>query len=143
MHTSTVTVAVLDYDLHTASVLNMPDIEFQVARGTGPGGQHRNTTESCVTAIHKPTGLRVRVDLRSQYESKELALKILAAKVQEQSAGSLLEARNIDRAGQLGTGMRGDKIRTYRRRDNVVIDHRTRSRHDLAKWLAGDWGWAQ
>src|SRR5207244_794834 len=94
VHTSTVTVAVLDATIDRTAELDPDDIELRVSRGSGPGGQHRNKTESCVTAVHKPTGLQVRIDLRSQYESKAMALKVLAAKLAESAKSTQNHEQN-------------------------------------------------
>jgi len=139
MQTSTVTVAVLHPDAPTRFRLNESDVDIQTTRGSGPGGQHRNKTDSCVVATHKPTGLRVRVDMRSQHQSRSVALQILAAKLNEAEEGRAREARDAARRGQVGTGMRGDKIRTYRTQDDRVTDHRTNKTWSLKSWLRGQW----
>lgn len=139
VHTSTVTVALMDADSSNSFHLDLKEVEIQTARGGGPGGQHRNKIESCVTAIHKPTGLRVRVDLRSQHQSKAMALKILAARLQEQAETQAGQDKAALRKQQCGSGMRGDKIRTYRTQDDRVTDHRTNRTWSLKKWLRGDW----
>lgn len=119
--------------------LNEHEVETVPSRGSGPGGQHRNKTESCITATHKPTGIAVRIDMRSQSESKSLALKILAAKLAEIHLGAAQEERAALRRVQVGSGMRGDKIRTYREQDDRVTDHRTDRTWSLKKWSRGDW----
>ena len=136
VHTSTVTVAALA--IRTASVYMDPnDVEIQTTRGSGPGGQHRNTTDSCVLAIHRPTGLSVRIDGRSQIQNRKVALQILATKLEDRHSEQLQERTNRDRKDQVGSGQRGDKIRTYRVRDNIVIDHRTGQKCQLSRWLDG------
>lgn len=139
MHTSTVTVAVLDPLQRTRFTLDMREVEIKKSLGTGPGGQHRNKTESCVTATHRPTGLAVRVDMRSQHQSLSMALAILTAKLAEEEESASLDARNQARRTQTGSGMRGDKIRTYREQDDKVTDHRTGRVVSLDKWLRGQW----
>ena len=123
VHTSTVTVAILDQDSRPMPTIAAHEIREHVARGSGPGGQHRNKTDSCVTLTHIPTGISVRIDTRSQHESRRKALAILTQRVQEVGARQRDAARNTARRNQVGTGMRGDKIRTYRVRDGIVIDH--------------------
>lgn len=135
--TSTVTVAVFELRDELASRLNLRDVDIQTTRGSGPGGQHRNTTDSCVVATHKPTGLSVRIDGRSQIRNRKVALDLLAVRI---AASALLSAKlnqDANRKNQVGSGQRGDKIRTYRVRDNIATDHRTAQRWPLDKWLDG------
>lgn len=139
VHTSTVTVAVLDADAGIAHPIKESEIEFSYVRGTGPGGQHRNTTNSCVIAKHKSTGQQVRIDLRSQHQSKAMAIRVLAARVDAVKRGQILSERNDTRRGQVGSGMRGDKIRTYRTQDNVVTDTLTGRKRRLDLWMRGEW----
>lgn len=115
------------------------DVSFTYTRGSGPGGQHRNKTESCVTAVHRPSGLQARVDLRSQHQSKAMALRVLAARVKEAEVSRVGERQNQTRREQIGSGMRGDKIRTYRTQDNLVTDHRTGAKWKLDRWMKGEW----
>jgi len=139
VHTSTVTVAILDSD-ETNFSLDYRDVEITTARGSGPGGQNRNKTESCVIATHKPTGLQVRIDNeRSQHQNKATAYKILAAKLSEQELERSRKEKEKDRKDQVGSGMRGDKIRTYRTQEDQVKDHRTGNSWRLSDWLRGTW----
>jgi len=138
VHTSTVTVAVLDVTEAEASPIPARDVEFSTARGSGPGGQHRNKTETCVTAVHLPTGISVRIDGRSQWQNKKLALAVLAGRLSEIDRGRSSRAANDDRRRQIGSGERGDKVRTYRVRDDLVTDHRTGERWRLSAWQRGE-----
>ena len=138
VHTSTVTVAVLDEESHDYSV-DLNDIEYILTRGSGPGGQHRNKVESCVIAIHKPTGLSVKIDARNQHRNKKLATSILIERISERQSHNASIKRGIARAQQVGSGMRGDKRRTYRSQDDSVVDHITGKRWKLSKWLKGNW----
>lgn len=99
------------------------DLEWQTRRGSGPGGQHRNTTDSTVDLIHKPTGIKVTADSRSQHQNKITALEILCAKLLDKHKKEGILQRNKDRKQQIGCGMRGDKRRTIRVNDNQVVDH--------------------
>jgi peptide chain release factor 1 len=114
-------------------------VEIATSRGSGPGGQNRNKIESCVTATHVPTGLSVRIDMKSQHQSKAMALKVLAGRLYQLEREKADAARAAERAQQMGSGMRGDKIRTYRTQEDQVTDHRTEQKWNLTKWLRGDW----
>ena len=140
VHTSTITVAVLHLQDSLVS-LDMKDVEIETTRGTGPGGQHRNTTDSCVVARHRPTKIQVRVDMRSQHQSRRMALTILAAKIRELNTSAAVDEANKKRKDQIGSGQRGDKIRTYRTQDDQVKDHRTGKRMSLETWISGRWNW--
>ncbi len=139
VHTSTVTVAVLDQEPDKSFKLDEKDVEIKTSRGSGPGGQHRNKTDSCVTATHKPSGVSVRIDMKSQHQSKEMALKILASKISKSEAKAERNSREKIRKDQVGSGMRGDKIRTYRTQDDSIQDHVTGKTWKLKKWMRGDW----
>jgi peptide chain release factor 1 len=140
VQTSTVTVAVLDPDAVLGQALDLRDVEIVTARGSGPGGQNRNKTESCVVATHRPSGLQVRIDNeRSQHQNKAMAYKVLAARLYETERGRVSAARDDARKQQVGTGQRGDKVRTYRTQDDQVTDHRTGVKMRLSRWYNGDW----
>lgn len=137
VHTSTVTVAVLDVAQPCDYRLSDADIEVFVTKDTGPGGQHRNKTESCIVMRHRPTGLEAKSAGRNQHQNRRQARAVLEARVAAFLADKAQAKRNADRRGQVGTGMRGDKIRTYRVRDDVVIDHRTGTKMRLSALLTG------
>lgn len=140
VHTSTVTVAVLDPDAVMGSSLNYQDVEITTARGSGPGGQNRNKTESCVIATHRPSGLQVRIDNeRSQHQNKAMAFKVLAARLYDAERERLDAQRRKERQSQVGSGQRGDKVRTYRTQDDQITDHRTGVKMRLAPWYDGIW----
>lgn len=140
VQTSTVTVAVLNPDTVIGQALDPRDVEITTARGSGPGGQNRNKTESCVIAVHKPTGFQVRIDNeRSQHQNRAMAFKVLAARLYEAESERLYRERSNERKQQVGSGQRGDKVRTYRTQDDLVTDHRTGQKYNLSKWLKGDW----
>ena len=140
VHTSTVTVAIMDPDVIVGSALDVRDVEIMTTRGSGPGGQNRNKTDSCVIATHRPTGLAVRIDNeRSQHQNKAMAYKVLAARLYEAERDRVAAEREKDRRQQVGTGMRGDKVRTYRTQDDQVNDHRTGQRWRLQDWTRGIW----
>lgn len=140
VQTSTVTVAVLDPDAVAGQVLNPRDVDIVTTRGSGPGGQNRNKIESCVIATHRPTGLSVRIDNeRSQHQNKAMAYKVLAARLYDAERERAFAEREKERRQQVGTGMRGDKVRTYRQQDDQVNDHRTGQRWRLQDWVRGIW----
>ena len=125
IHTSTATVAVLpeaeDVDLE----LKPDDLRIEVSRAGGPGGQGVNTTDSAVQVLHIPTGTIVRCqDGRSQIKNKERALSILRARLLERKQREEAEKYSAQRRGQIGTGGREEKIRTYNFPQNRVTDHR-------------------
>lgn len=133
-------MAVLDPDAPVGAALDVRDVDITTSRGSGPGGQNRNKIESCVVAVHRPTGLQVRIDSeRSQHQNKATALKVLAARLYEAQRERSDTDRNADRRQQVGSGQRGDKVRTYRSQDDQVIDHRTGVKLRLSKWYNGDW----
>ena len=138
IHTSTVTVAVLDEN-KINSTINRYDISYTMKRGSGPGGQHRNKTDSCVVATHNPTGLSVKIDARDQHKNKALATRILIERILEQEQTKETNNRCKTRKYQIGSGMRGDKRRTYRTQNDLVIDHITGKKWRLSKWIKGNW----
>lgn len=137
MHTSTVTVAVIPEGKQVDQAIRQDDLEEFVQRGSGPGGQHRNKTESCVTLRHKPTGMEVRIDMRSQHRSRAVALEILTSRVLEARKIEAHRDLNTGRQTQVGSGMRGDKIRTYREQDGIVTDHRSGRKARLSDVMKG------
>ena len=142
IHTSTATVAVLpeaeDVDLE----LKPEDLRIEVSRSGGPGGQGVNTTDSAVQVLHIPTGTIVRCqDGRSQIKNKERALSILRARLLERKQREEDEKYSAERRGQIGTGGREEKIRTYNFPQNRVTDHRIGlTLHNLDRVIDGDLG---
>ncbi len=105
--------------------LNEKDIMVFTTKSTGPGGQHKNKTESCVIMRHLPTGIEAQADSRSQHNNKKTAREILETRVMRFYDDQKYEALNKYRDEARGSGMRGDKVRTYRERDDTVTDHRS------------------
>lgn len=131
------TVAILDPLPASGWRLRDADLEVRTTRDTGPGGQHRNKTESCVIITHLPTGLQAKAASRCQHQNRREAREVLEARVQSHVAGQLQEERDRMRKAQTGTGQRGDKVRTYRSQDDTVSDQRTGKRARLRDILAG------
>jgi len=118
--------------------INEKDLDWKYTRGTGPGGQHKNKTDSCVNLTHIPTGIKVKVDGRSQSSNKEHALFVLRARLKEVQADKFYANRANVRKQQVGSGMRGDKIRTIRVRDDIVTDHNLNTKISFREYSRGD-----
>jgi len=140
VQTSTITVAVLDEPKEHELVLDDRDLKIVTRRGSGPGGQHRNKTDSTVDITHKPTGIKVTADSRSQYQNKIIAMQILRARLLDSQSQCGILKRNEDRRDQVGCGMRGDKRRTIRVGDDQVTDHMLGKTITFKKYSKGDLG---
>ena len=125
VHTSTATVAVLP-EMEEADVrIDPADIEMQVFRSSGAGGQHVNKTSSAVRLIHKPTGTVVECQQeRSQFQNRDKAMRILASRLYEAEREKITSEYTQQRRSQVGTGMRNERIRTYNFPQGRVTDHR-------------------
>ena len=125
IHTSTATVAVLPEVDEVDFELNPADIEMQVFRSSGAGGQHINKTSSAVRLIHKPTGTVVECQQeRSQFQNRDRAMQILRSRLYEEKVREQEEAVTAERRSQVGTGMRNERIRTYNFPQGRLTDHR-------------------
>jgi peptide chain release factor 1 len=142
IHTSTATVAVLPEAQDVDVELKPDDLRIEVSRSGGPGGQGVNTTDSAVQVLHIPTGTIVRCqDGRSQIKNKERALSILRARLLERKQREEAEKYSAQRRGQIGTGGREEKIRTYNFPQNRVTDHRIGlTLYNLDRVVEGDLG---
>jgi peptide chain release factor 1 len=140
IHTSTVTVAVMPEAEDVDVQLNPADVEMQVMRSTGAGGQSVNTTDSAVRLRHKPSGIVVKCQQeKSQTKNRAMAMKMLRAKLFEREQERLASEREALRRGQVGTGDRSEKIRTYNFPQDRLTDHRIGvTWHNLQGRMAGD-----
>ena len=139
IHTSTATVAVLpeaeDVEVH----VDPSDLQIDVYRSTGPGGQSVNTTDSAVRITHKPSGIVVSMqDEKSQLQNRERAMRVLRARLYERALAEQQAELAADRRMQVGTGDRAEKIRTYNYGERRVTDHRIKlTTHNLDEVLEG------
>jgi peptide chain release factor 1 len=125
VHTSTVTVAVLPEMEEVDADLDPADVEMQVFRSSGAGGQHINKTSSAVRLIHKPTGTVVECQQeRSQFQNREKAMRILASILYEREQERIQTEYGQERRSQIGSGMRNERIRTYNFPQGRLTDHR-------------------
>ena len=140
IHTSAVTVAVLPEAEEVDIAIDPNDLQFDVYRSSGPGGQSVNTTDSAVRVTHKPTGLVVMCqDEKSQHKNKAQALRVLRARLLDMKIQEEEQTRAANRKSQVRSGDRSEKIRTYNYPENRVTDHRIHlSLYKLRQVLEGD-----
>ncbi len=140
IHTSTITVSVMPEAEAVELDVKPEDLRFDVFRSSGPGGQCVNTTDSAVRVTHIPTGLAVASQQeKSQHRNKEIALRILFARLLEHQEKENAAKLAADKRSQVGTGDRSERIRTYNFPQNRVTDHRFNvSCFDLPKLMAGE-----
>jgi peptide chain release factor 1 len=139
-HTSTATVAVLAEAEEVEVQIDPNDLQIDVYRSTGPGGQSVNTTDSAVRITHKPSGIVVAMqDEKSQLQNREKALRVLRARLYERALAEQRAELAADRRAQVGTGDRAEKIRTYNYGERRVTDHRVKlTTHNLDAVLEGE-----
>ncbi len=141
IHTSTATVAVLPEAEEVDVEIDPNDLDIDVYRSSGPGGQSVNTTDSAVRIVHRPTGLRVEMqEERSQLQNRQKAMRLLRSRLLQLAQEEQTRQEAATRRAQVGTGERSEKIRTYNFPQNRVTDHRIPglSVHNLPAVMAGD-----
>jgi peptide chain release factor 1 len=140
IHSSAVTVAVLPEAEEVEITIDPNDLQIDVYRSSGPGGQSVNTTDSAVRVTHKPTGLvQMCQDEKSQLKNKVKAISILRARLLARKIDEEASLRSAERKNQVGSGDRSERIRTYNFPQNRVTDHRINlTLYSLEKVIEGD-----
>ncbi len=139
IHTSAATVAVLPEAEDVDIDLKPEDIQVETLRASSKGGQHANTTDSAVRMTHVPTGIAVTVSSRSQHQNRAQALDVLRSRLFEIEREKLDSERSATRKGQVGSGDRSERIRTYNFPQGRVTDHRINlTLYQLDKVLSGE-----
>jgi len=138
IHTSTATVAVLPEPADVDVQLDPNDVRESITTAQGPGGQNVNKVATAVHLIHVPSGIEVRMqDTKSQAQNRQKAWALLKARLYERQRAEAEARRAEARASMIGSGSRAEKIRTYRFKDDIVVDHRLGASFNLSSVLAG------
>jgi peptide chain release factor 1 len=140
IHTSTATIAVLPEAEEVEIAVDQNDLQIDVYRSSGPGGQSVNTTDSAVRITHKPTGIVVSMqDEKSQLQNKDRAMRVLRARLYERELAEQQAKIASERKAQVGSGQRSEKVRTYNFPQGRVTDHRIKhTSHNLEGVLGGE-----
>lgn len=140
VQTSTVTVVVLDEPTARELRIHPDDLDETFTGGGGKGGQHQNKRSTAVVLVHKPSGIRVRIEGRSQKANRLTAMAVLRARLKARSDNRARANHNAQRRRLAGSGMRGDKVRTVQVRNGLVVDHRTNKRTTFRRYRRGHLG---
>jgi peptide chain release factor 1 len=141
VHTSTATVAVLAEPEDIQVELDPNDVQENITTAQGPGGQNVNKVATAVHLIHRPTGVEVRMqDTKSQAQNRQMAWRLLRARLYEQQKAKVEAERAEVRSSMIGSASRAEKIRTYRFKENLVVDHRLKSSFNLGEVMQGRLG---
>ncbi|MBO9472546.1 peptide chain release factor 1 [Shimia sp. R10_1] len=139
IHTSAATVAVLPEAEDVDIQIDANDIRIDTMRASGSGGQHVNTTDSAVRITHLPTGIIVTSSEKSQHRNREIAMQVLKTRLFDLERQRIADERAADRAGQVGSGDRSERIRTYNFPQGRMTDHRINlTLYKLEQVMAGD-----
>lgn len=140
VHSSTITVAVLDEATDADVVIHDAELEWSACRSPGSGGQNVQKTDTAVRVKHLPTGITVRAhESRSYHANRATALERLRERLAKAQRDGDAAARAAERRAQVGSGMRGDKRRTIRVQDDSVVDHLTGRTWRYKEYARGDW----
>lgn len=137
VHSSSVVVAVIDPNQSQEFTLQDRDLKVEWYSGSGAGGQHRNKHQNSCRLTHVPTGQVATAQCRSRHNSLQEARGTLVKRLREGAASAEQARASADRLRQMGSGERGDKVRTYRFQDGLVKDHRTMRQASLARVMEG------
>jgi len=139
VHTSTATVAVLPEPREVEVEIDPNDVEVHITTAQGPGGQNVNKVATAVKMRHAPTGIEVRMqDTKSQHQNREKAWQLLRARLHELQRAEAEAERSASRSRMIGGGGRAERIRTYRYKDNIAVDHRLGESYPLQAVLNGE-----
>ncbi len=139
VHTSTATVAVLPEPEEIELKIDPEEVKVSITTAQGPGGQNVNKVATAVHLIHLPTGIEVRMqESKSQQQNREKAWKLLRARLYERQREEMHKQRDEQRLAMIGSAGRAEKIRTYRYKENLVVDHRINESFNLGRVLEGE-----
>jgi peptide chain release factor 1 len=137
VHTSTVTVSVLDPEVSKPTSFDPCDFKIEWYSGSGAGGQHRNKHQNSCRVTHIPTGLVRKAETRHRESSQREATSAIMAALDRSAANAQHQSQNSVRRNQVGSGMRGDKRRTYRFQEDSVVDHVTGKKARCSDVMSG------